>query len=284
MTTPPASPRPARHVWRSAALTPTSALAAPARLVICALAERMDDRTAVCWPSLQTLVDDTGLSERAVRQHLRTLAELGWLDVEIGGGRRSSTYRAAIPTTSTPRHDMPPTPAPDAPQPGTTNPPEGQEMPGTPAGDAPRGAPPAPESAMNQTIEAAAAAPAADEPTNLAAVVDEVYRRRRRDDVATRRSLDDPAFDAAGWRHRARQGITDEVTAAATRCPELTTAQLADHVEPPAAPNPTTTSSTARHPDDCPHCHGTTWIDADPDNTTAGVTRCPNWTTGAAAA
>ncbi|MFD8234043.1 helix-turn-helix domain-containing protein [Streptomyces sp. NPDC059696] len=58
-----------------------------------ALADRADDN-GYCWPSIDDLAERTKLSPRAVQKAIATLAELGELDVENGGGRhRSNRYR-----------------------------------------------------------------------------------------------------------------------------------------------------------------------------------------------
>ncbi|MET8766363.1 helix-turn-helix domain-containing protein [Streptomyces sp. NPDC004658] len=64
-----------------------------ARLVMLALADRADDN-GYCWPSIDDLAERTKLSPRAVQKAIATLADLGELDVENGGGRhRSNRYR-----------------------------------------------------------------------------------------------------------------------------------------------------------------------------------------------
>ncbi|WP_318205345.1 helix-turn-helix domain-containing protein [Streptomyces sp. SCL15-4] len=64
-----------------------------ARLVMLALADRADDN-GCCWPSIDDLAERTKLSPRAVQKAIATLAEIGELDIENGGGRhRSNRYR-----------------------------------------------------------------------------------------------------------------------------------------------------------------------------------------------
>jgi biotin operon repressor len=64
-----------------------------ARLVMLALADRADDN-GYCWPSIDDLAERTKLSPRAVQKAIATLAEIGELDVENGGGRhRPNRYR-----------------------------------------------------------------------------------------------------------------------------------------------------------------------------------------------
>ena len=50
-----------------------SKVSLPARIVLLCLANRHNQETGRCDPSLATICDDTGLSERAVRQALRQL-------------------------------------------------------------------------------------------------------------------------------------------------------------------------------------------------------------------
>lgn len=47
---------------------------------------------ADCWPSVETISQQTALNVKSVRKGIRELAELGVLFVIVGGGRRSSRY------------------------------------------------------------------------------------------------------------------------------------------------------------------------------------------------
>lgn len=109
------------------------------RLVAFALASRAND-AAECWPSIATLVLDTGLGERAVQGALRRLSEMGLVLIDRPAGR-ASRYRLQLdrvaPVEETPAAGAPPqemhprrrcTPAAGA---GV------QDMRPTPAGDAP---------------------------------------------------------------------------------------------------------------------------------------------------
>lgn len=92
-----------RYTWwrgiRASTLTPT------ARHVGLTIATYMDKDGAGAWPSLATLADDTGRSRRTVARAVGELRELGFLEVESGGGRRggggyvSNRYVALIPVS-----------------------------------------------------------------------------------------------------------------------------------------------------------------------------------------
>src|SRR5262245_9211631 len=86
---------------------PRPGLGITATAVLRDLADRAND-TGVCWPSLRTIIADTGACERSVRNALRRLEEEELLRVHHIAGR-SSRYVLSIP-----RHDLPDTPAPDA--------------------------------------------------------------------------------------------------------------------------------------------------------------------------
>ena len=63
------------------------------KVILWAMADQADDE-GQCWPSVAGLMEATCLSERALRDALRTLEAAGILSTEVGGGRnRTSTYR-----------------------------------------------------------------------------------------------------------------------------------------------------------------------------------------------
>lgn len=74
-------------------------------LVLLVLASHMDRESGRARPSQATIAAAAGLSDRAVRGHLATAVESGWLLVESRGHRRgdgttvASTYRATTPET-----------------------------------------------------------------------------------------------------------------------------------------------------------------------------------------
>ena len=56
-----------------------------------------------CWPSMETLAEESGLHLSTVKRHLTILREAGWLIVHSGGSpkggtRTSNRYEAAIPS------------------------------------------------------------------------------------------------------------------------------------------------------------------------------------------
>lgn len=96
------------------------------KAVLISLADNANDE-GVCWPSIAKISERTCLSERAVRNALRWLEESGVLTCHQRTGR--STYYTLTPAAyapgsicppapdaAPPRHQMPDTPAPDAPR------------------------------------------------------------------------------------------------------------------------------------------------------------------------
>lgn len=74
---------------------------APARLVLLALADRHNQETGRCDPSIATICKDTQLSERAVRDGLRDLEKLKLIStterkLRTGRGKRNLTNRYRI--------------------------------------------------------------------------------------------------------------------------------------------------------------------------------------------
>ncbi|WHP06787.1 helix-turn-helix domain-containing protein [Acinetobacter corruptisaponis] len=62
---------------------------ATTKLVAMTLATYADYKTGECYPTVETLMEDTGLSNRAVCQHIRHIESLGILAVDRSNGRRS---------------------------------------------------------------------------------------------------------------------------------------------------------------------------------------------------
>lgn len=72
-------------------MTPTQ------KLVLARIADRINDTTGVCWPSVPGIAADTCLAESSVRNAISELRKLGELLVEPGGGRgRPNVYRLPI--------------------------------------------------------------------------------------------------------------------------------------------------------------------------------------------
>jgi hypothetical protein len=95
--------------WRSAICD--SGLAPTTRLVALVLSLHMNERGGSCWPSQVTLSAESGLSVRAIREHLNVLEDGGWLSVELdakgfekrGGGRKKTTHWVAnVPVNPAP--------------------------------------------------------------------------------------------------------------------------------------------------------------------------------------
>ena len=59
------------------------------KLVAMTLATYADYETGECYPSIQTLVEDTGLSNRVVCLHIKHIEQLGILTADRSNGRRS---------------------------------------------------------------------------------------------------------------------------------------------------------------------------------------------------
>ena len=125
--------------WRKAITL--SGLPPTTRLVALTVSLYMNEMGGSAFPGASRLVSDTGLSDRAVRGHLKLLVDTGWLAlVERGGlkGERktANAYQAVIPNPCTtimgegtvPLHDVPVTPAPPAADPCTTCSPTLQEL------------------------------------------------------------------------------------------------------------------------------------------------------------
>lgn len=115
-------------VFESKTLGPTE------RLVMLALADHADDE-GKCYPSILRLCERTGLSERAVQNNVKKLADAGYLSVHIGGGKGNANlyFVSPNPAADAPRtkctpapdapqtpHEVRPNPAPDAPEPSGT--------------------------------------------------------------------------------------------------------------------------------------------------------------------
>lgn len=107
--------------WRIEWLSPAQ------KLVLVSLADQAND-DGVCWPSIRTLGIRTCLSERAIRDALRALEEMGLLTTGQREGR--SSYYTVTPANGAPRQEMPGRGAGNAGAPR-------QQVPPTPAADAP---------------------------------------------------------------------------------------------------------------------------------------------------
>lgn len=111
---------------------PLQGMSSVQKSVLISLADNAND-DGVCWPSVATISVRTCLSERAVRNAIRWLEDSKilhsnqrngrstWYTITVDGYHPGTTCPPA-PDADLPRHQMPPTPAPDADHPGTTCP------------------------------------------------------------------------------------------------------------------------------------------------------------------
>lgn len=63
------------------------------KLVLYTLANHMNDRGQVCWPSVETLMEQTGLSNRSVATHLALAVAAGFLEIERKHNDKGHRYR-----------------------------------------------------------------------------------------------------------------------------------------------------------------------------------------------
>lgn len=105
---------------------PLQGMSAAQKAVLISLADNANDE-GVCWPAISTIVKRTCLSERAVRNAIRWLEDSKVLTSHQRHGRSTwytvtpasyapGTSCPPAPDAAPPRHDVPPTPAPDAPR------------------------------------------------------------------------------------------------------------------------------------------------------------------------
>jgi DNA-binding transcriptional MocR family regulator len=95
------------------------------RHVLARLADRINKRTGVCWPSVQKIADDVCCSVRKVQGVLRELEERGLISVERNAGPKGcNLYRLTLPpATDAPPHVVhPSTAGTQPPQVTTVNP------------------------------------------------------------------------------------------------------------------------------------------------------------------
>lgn len=117
-----------------------SELRGPVKAVAFVLAYRDGNAGLGCFVSVPRLARESGLSERSVRNALRTLQERGLIEVHHTPGKGSARrifpdrVKAWTPAPRAPLQEMPP--AGDAGDPGTSCTPPLQEVPPTPAGGA----------------------------------------------------------------------------------------------------------------------------------------------------
>lgn len=72
-------------------------------LILLALADYSND-AGECWPAMASIALKARMSERGAQKIVARLIETGWLEVEIGGGRRNcNLYRIKNPELGSPR-------------------------------------------------------------------------------------------------------------------------------------------------------------------------------------
>lgn len=83
------------------------------RHVLARLADRINDRNGVCWPSVRTIADDVCCSVRKVQGVLKELEKRGLINVERNAGPKGcSLYRLTLrPATDAPPHVVHPSTA-----------------------------------------------------------------------------------------------------------------------------------------------------------------------------
>ena len=67
-----------------------------ARILLFTLSE-LSDHAGNCQPTMRILKDWTGLHERTIQRHLKTLKGLGLIDHTAGNGARKSSYTLINP-------------------------------------------------------------------------------------------------------------------------------------------------------------------------------------------
>lgn len=113
------------------ALSVTDNITSTQKFVLVSLADRADENHR-CFPSVRRICKDTILAERAVRNALRSLEESGYIEVIKKDGkvniyrligvpdRHSDPGTSCTPASNAPLHQVPNTPAFNAPHPGTS--------------------------------------------------------------------------------------------------------------------------------------------------------------------
>jgi hypothetical protein len=87
--------------WRSAISSAAGPKSSTTRHVLLALSLYMNEKGESCFPSGLTIATDTGLTERAVRKHLKIASESGWIEISkhglAGQNWARNEYKATIP-------------------------------------------------------------------------------------------------------------------------------------------------------------------------------------------
>lgn len=95
------------------------------RMVLVRLADRTNDKTGTCWPSVASLADDCCCSVRKVQGVLKELEKRGLIEVERNAGPKGcSLYRLKLPPAAdAPPHEVRPSTAGTQPPHATPPPP-----------------------------------------------------------------------------------------------------------------------------------------------------------------
>jgi hypothetical protein len=87
--------------WRTAVVSHTGPTSPVTRHVLLTLSLHMDKAGGSCFPSIATLVRETGLSNRSVLTHIDLAVEQGWIrrrtNAGSGQGWKRARYTAALP-------------------------------------------------------------------------------------------------------------------------------------------------------------------------------------------
>jgi len=87
--------------WRGAIASKNGPDSSTTRHVLLALSLHMSERGDSCFPSLNTLAQETGLTRRAIIDHIKKAIDDGWLQkerqVRESGGDTSNRYRPSVP-------------------------------------------------------------------------------------------------------------------------------------------------------------------------------------------
>ena len=90
--------------WRSVIASTDGPSSPTTRLVLLTLSLHMSERGESCFPSTDTLAEETGLTKRSVITHLLTAQDDGWIIRKVKGtngqGWKRHEYLATIPTPS----------------------------------------------------------------------------------------------------------------------------------------------------------------------------------------
>ena len=99
------------------------------RFVLLALADYAND-DGECWPSIDGVARKTCLTDRGIQKIMRRLEETGWLEIDLGGGRKNcNLYRIKTLNVVQPERSSPPNVVPKNPERGSVNPERGSAEP-----------------------------------------------------------------------------------------------------------------------------------------------------------